>query len=164
MKFNNEEEFRRWIVAELPKYLGQEWTVLQGKNVSDIVMCWNSEIRPLIMFIEAKYHKAKHGRIGFGGGKGKGYQTELLLKKPLYTEKYLRWIVADQDSEQCLLFDNDDVRNNCAKQIRAGKHNNFTSGLFKKNRNLCFNLREAARRIAAWAKENQLKHSTDSSG
>lgn len=161
MKFNNEEEFRRWIVKKLPQHLEQDWKVLHGKNVSDIVLCWDRESQPLIMFVEVKYHKTKHGRIGFGDGKGRGYQTELLIKKPMYTEKYLRWIVADQDSEQCLFFTNDDVRKNCAGEIKQGKHNNFTSKLFEKNKNICFNFNEAPQHIAEWARLNEIKHSKD---
>jgi hypothetical protein len=64
--FSNEEEFRRWIVAKLPTHLGQEWTVLLGKNLSDIVLCWNRDTMPLILFVEVKYHRANHGRIGIG--------------------------------------------------------------------------------------------------
>ncbi len=152
MKFKNEEEFRRWIVEELPNHLGKEWIVLQGKNVSDIVLCWNNADQPLLIFIEAKYHKARHGRIGFGDGKGRGYQTEVLLKRPAYLEKYLRWIIADQDSGQCLFFTNDDVRSNCAGEIRQGKQNNFTARLFDKNTDQCFDVAETPRVIADWAK------------
>ena len=72
MKFNNEEDFRKWIISKLPNYLTEGWVILRGKNVSDIVLCWNDEVAPLIMFIETKYHKSKHGRIGFGDNKGKG--------------------------------------------------------------------------------------------
>lgn len=73
MKFNSEEEFRQWVASELPKHLAQGWTVMHGKNVSDIVLCWDDEIHPLILFVEAKYHKTSHGRIGFGNASGKGY-------------------------------------------------------------------------------------------
>jgi hypothetical protein len=153
MKFNNEEEFRQWIVGQLPHLLGDRWLVLHGKNVSDIVLCRNDAMAPLILFVEAKYHKASHGRIGFGNQSGKGYQTEILLRKPLYLEKYLRWIVADAESEQFLFFTNDDVRNNCAGEIKEGKQNNFTNGLFEKNRARLFNLENAPTVIAEWAKE-----------
>jgi hypothetical protein len=150
--FSNEEEFRRWIVAKLPTHLGQEWTVLLGKNLSDIVLCWNRDTMPLILFVEVKYHRANHGRIGIGSGKGKGYQAEFLLKKPLYLERNLRWVVADQESEKCLFFDNDDVRENSAGQIQDGKQNNFTKNVFEKKDSLCFSLEEAPRRIAEWAR------------
>lgn len=155
MKFNNEEEFRGWIVAELPKLLGNEWMVLQGKNVADIVLCYNGENRPLILFIEAKYHKTSHGRIHLGGAKGRGFQVEFLIKRPLYIEKYLRWIVADQDSERCLFFNNADVRENCAGEIKQGKHNNFTNRLFEKSMSRDFDIGDAPRRIADWAKTCQ---------
>jgi hypothetical protein len=153
MKFNNEEDFRRWIVSELSKLLGEEWVVLHGKNVSDLVLCRNDLKQPLILFIEAKYHKSAHGRIGFGSASGKGYQPEILLKRPLYLERYLRWIIADQDSERCLFFTNNDVRNNCAGEIKGGKQNNFTNGLFDKNKSRCFPLIDAPQRITIWAKE-----------
>jgi hypothetical protein len=155
MKFNNEEEFRQWVAAELPKHLGQRWTVLHGKNVSDIVLCRDDDTQPLILFVEVKYHKTSHGRIGFGNASGRGYQTEILLKRPFYLERYLRWLVTDQDSEQCLFFSNDDVRNNCAGEIKEGKQNNFTSGLFEKNRTRCFKLADAPQQIAKWAKGEQ---------
>ncbi len=152
MKFENEEKFRRWIVAELPTFLNESWIVIFGKNISDIVLCWNNIDNPLLLFIEVKYHKSSHGRIGFGDGKGLGYQTELLLKSPAYTERYMRWIIGDQDSCKCLLFENNDVRENCAGEIKTGKQNNFTNGLFKKNASICFDLPDSPRRIAEWAK------------
>lgn len=152
MKFNNEEEFRQWIVTELPNHLSQRWIVLHGKNVSDIVLCQEDDTQPLILFVEVKYHKTSHGRIGLGNASGKGYQTEILLKRPLYLERYLRWLVTDQDSEQCLLFTSDDVRKNCAREIKEGKQNNFISGLFGKNRSRCFALADAPQQIAKWAK------------
>lgn len=153
MKFKNEEEFRKWIVEELPKHLEKNWVVLHGKNVSDIILCRNDQANPLILFVEAKYHKSAHGRIGFGNASGKGYQTEILLKRPLYLERYLRWIVADEDSERCLFFTNNGVRENCAGEIKEGKQNNFTFGLFDKNETHCFTLTDAPQRIAKWADE-----------
>jgi len=108
----------------------------------------------LILFVETKYHKFANGRIGFGNASGKGYQTEILRKRPLYLEKCLRWIVVDQDSERCLFFTNQDVRRNCAGgKISEGKQNYFTPGLFYKNKAFCFKLDDAPRRIAKWAKQ-----------
>jgi hypothetical protein len=155
MTFNNEEEYRQWIATELPNHLGQEWTILYGKNVSDIVLCLDSDTQPLILFVEVKYHKTSHGRIGFGNAAGKGYQTEILLKRPIYLERYLRWLITDQDSEQSLLFTNEDVRNNCAGEIKEGKQNNFTNQLFKKNKTRCFKLEDAPQQIAKWVKGEQ---------
>lgn len=152
MKFKNEEEFRLWILRELPSHLSDRWLVLHGKNVSDIVLYRNDDQAPLILFVEAKYHKASHRRIGFGNQSGKGYQPEILLKKPAYLEKYLRWIIADEESGMCLFFSNDDVRKNCVGEIKEGKQNNFTSGLFEKNRTRLFTLTDIPRVIAEWAK------------
>lgn len=151
MKFVNEKEFREWIVIEVSKLLDENWVVLHGKNVSDVVLCKNDQSRPLMLFVEAKYHQTKHRRTGFGNGSGAGYQPEILLKRPLYLEKYMRWIIVDQDSERCLLLANSDVRNNCAREIKEGKQNNFTRGLFNKNEANCFNIVEVPLRIAEWA-------------
>ena len=65
----------------------------------------------------------------------------------------MRWLVCDHDSERCLFFTNEDVRNNCAGRIEEGKQNNFTNRLFDKNKSRCFSLIEAPLKIIKWAKE-----------
>jgi hypothetical protein len=107
---------------------------------------------PLILFVEVKYHKAAHGRIGFGDGAGKGYQPEILRKKPEYLERYMRWLIADNESKTCLFFRNKEVRENSAGPIKKGKQNNFKSGLFKNNSNGRFDITEAPKVVSEWAK------------
>jgi hypothetical protein len=153
MKFENEEDFRQWLVSQISVLVGEKWSILHGKNVSDVVLCKNDKIQPLILFVEVKYHKSTHGRIGFGNGSGKGYQPEILLKEPLYLEKYMRWVIADDNSERCLLFTNNDVRNNCAGRIEEGKQNNFTNRLFDQNKAFSFAISDAPLHIAEWVRQ-----------
>ncbi len=151
MKFENEEDFRSWIHEELSKQLGEKWIVLHAKNVSDIIVCRNASEKPFAAFIEVKYHKSMHGRIGFGSGKGKGFQPEILERGPLYFEKYMRWVIADNDSEKYLFFSNAEVRKNSAGgKIEKGKQNNFVYGLFEKNANITSHISDCPLRVAEW--------------
>lgn len=153
MDFKNEEDFRRWLVDEVSIFLGNKWIVLQGKNVSDIVIFNNESDRPSMLFVEVKYHKSSHGRIGFGNSNGEGYQVEILMRRPLYLEKNLRWLIANQDLGQCLFLTNDDIRNNAAGEIAKGKQNNLSSGLFESNKDKLLNFTGAVKVIVNWAKD-----------
>jgi hypothetical protein len=157
MSFLNEMAFRQWLVDELSKYLMTPWQILRGKNLADIILCYDDQTRPLILFIEVKYHKVRHGRIGFGNGEGLGYQPEILQKKPAFLERYMRWLIADDISNTCLFFTNGEVRNNCAANIREDKQNNFVYNLFEKNRELLFPIDDAPELISKWASLCQSK-------
>jgi hypothetical protein len=42
MAFKNEDKFRRQLIKEIGAHLGNDWMVLCGKNVSDVVLCFNN--------------------------------------------------------------------------------------------------------------------------
>lgn len=113
-------------------------------------MCYNDSNQSFIAFIEVKYHKSSHGRIGFGNGQGQGFQPEILKKRPNYFEKYMRWVIASSESSLCLFFSNEDVRNNCANKIEEGKQNNFTNNLFEKNKSMAFKIEKIPSTIVDW--------------
>lgn len=126
--------------------------VFRGKNVSDIVIFKQDSHAPLILFIEVKYHKAKHGRISIGGAGGAGYQPEYLQRKPDYLERYLRWLVADEETQQCVWLTNEDVRKYAANGIATGKHNNFGNRLFKDSTIPRFALADSPQHVSDWIK------------
>ena len=52
----------------------KDFTLLESKNIADIIICRN-KIKPKIYFIEVKYYSSKKrkGGVGFGDNKGKGF-------------------------------------------------------------------------------------------
>lgn len=54
-----------------------EFELFNFKKAVDILIAKNGEA-PELFFIEIKYHKKNHGRLGFGQGKGGGFQPEVL--------------------------------------------------------------------------------------
>jgi len=150
-KFSSEEHFREWLIEELCETLPEDWQLLRSKNVSDIILCHGNDY-PVACFLEVKYHKSNHRRIGFGNGRGKGFQPEILIKRPIYFERNMRWIIANEKGD-CLFFDNNDVRNNSAGgSVSHDKQNNFVSKLFEKNQSKCFRILDCAEKICKWLK------------
>lgn len=131
LPFTSEDQLRVWLVSELSKALpATEWKVLQGKNVADIVVCFEGQPRVLMLFIEVKYHKKQKDRIGIGGMGGSGYQPEYLGKKPAYLERYLKWLVVSKLTGIAVWMSNDEVRANLLRRQLAAKANNLSPGVF----------------------------------
>ena len=132
-KFEKEEQFRDWLQKELRRKLDHpdsKYIVLDSKNVSDILICKECSSMPIVALVEVKYFKRSYGRIGIGDGEGKGFQPEILIKKPAYFEKYMRWLVASED-DVAVFVDNETVRKFAAGgRIEKGKHNNIQTTIF----------------------------------
>jgi len=133
MNFAKEDKFREWLCDKLTSRLpSSDWKVLKGKNVADILICYQNQARPLLLFLEVKYYTKKKGRIGISDGKGEGYQVEYLTNKVDYLEKYLQWIIGDQESNSYLFLTNEEIRRYAsAKKIEKGKQNNLSLAQLK---------------------------------
>ena len=99
---------------------------LESKKVVDIVICRDGKT-PGLFFLEIKYYKKRYGRLALGGGVGKGFQPEIVRKKPRYFEKHLRWILATEEYPEAgiLLVDSATIRQFAAGRELAKKHNNI---------------------------------------
>lgn len=148
MRFESEGSFRKWLVAGLRQRLLYPATVLESKNVSDVVICIDPRSGPRALFIEVKYAKESSGRIGVGDGGGGGYQPEILTKRPAYFESYTRWLIAAYDG-WAVFVDNNGVRKHAVGgDVRKGKQNNIRDSVFEDD--LCFPIDESVERVAQW--------------
>ena len=109
-----------------------DFTLLDNKDVTDIIICRNINI-PKIFFIEVKYYTNKKGRIGFGNPDGSGFQPEVLRKTPKYFENSFIWIFKKENDDGYYVLNNND----CLNYISGGsigevggKQNNFQVKLF----------------------------------
>ena len=153
MIFTSEENFRQWLISQTTPLLGASWRILSSKNVSDIIFANSDATKPVALFLEVKYHKINHARIGFGDANGNGFQSEILMKSPLYFEHHMRWIIGDEKSGKCLFFTNKDVRENAAaKSIKYGKQNNFRNELFTKCSQQAFDISMSPIMVFQWSK------------
>lgn len=90
-----EAELREIITTNiLPK--SNSLVLMESKKAVDILICKNGD-RPQLYFIEVKFHRKHHGRLGFGSGAGIGFQPEILMKNPDYFHQNMRWIIGDDD-------------------------------------------------------------------
>lgn len=95
MPFSNEFQFESYIRHLIGTHIttiNKNIFALTNKKAVDIVICKDG-VEPHLYFLEVKFHMKKHGRLGFGGGKGSGFQPEILTKRPSYFERNLRWVV-----------------------------------------------------------------------
>lgn len=77
-----------------------DFILLENKDVVDIVIL-NDKTQKLF-FIELKFFKKSHLRLGTGSEYGKGFQIEILERKFAYFESNLRWILATEDDNHWL--------------------------------------------------------------
>src|SRR5262249_25800011 len=84
------ELIRRHATAHDPAF-----HALRNKKAVDIIICKDSP-PPQLFFLEIKFHRDHHGRLGFGGSKGGGFQPEIVGSRPAYFETHLRWILASE--------------------------------------------------------------------
>ena len=130
---NSETEFEnliRQIIEQDILTKKPDLLLLTNKKAVDIVICKNKPT-PTLFFLEIKYHKNNHGRLGFGQGKGGGFQPEILTKRPDFFETNLRWILGSEDSEHFYFVNNIEL----SKHIQGGsvgkKFNGIKKSLFK---------------------------------
>lgn len=88
--------------------MDRDLVMIQNKKAVDILICRNGK-KPALYFIEIKYHKINHGRLGTGHGKGGGIQPELLKLQPDYFKKQMRWILGAESYEGYWILDNQDL-------------------------------------------------------
>lgn len=151
--FENESAFRNWLCEELCSQFGEEWRVVMGKNVADILVSRQDEGRPVLIFLEVKYHKKIHGRISIGNQGGTGYQMEYLLNKMPYLERYLRWVVGDEASDAALILTNEQVRMYPSGGLRVGKQNNLQKKIFREMRPSLIKMAELPERLVKTIRE-----------
>ena len=63
IQFNNEDELRDWLLNEVRNRISGEslnFQVLESKNITDIVICKESE-PPALVLIEVKLYKGSSG-------------------------------------------------------------------------------------------------------
>jgi len=132
MKFENEAGFethlRELIASEI---VDSNHVILDYKTVADIIICRNGT-KPGIFFIEVKYFQLSKGRLGFGNNKGSGIQPEVLVKKPIYLESNLRWLLSSDahDGNGYWFVTSDVLREYVAGGNIGEKQNNIQEILF----------------------------------
>src|SRR5688572_1362357 len=95
-RFASEAEVERYIRSLIQEHitrLSPELYALRNKKAVDILICREGD-QPALFFIEVKYHQLAHGRLGFGGKEGGGFQPEIVKGAPRYFEENLRWVLA----------------------------------------------------------------------
>lgn len=131
MDFLSESEFEKYIRQEvistaLPNNL---YALFNFKKAVDILVAYNGA-NAKVFFIEIKYHKLHHGRLGFGGSKGSGFQPEVLNLRPKYFESNLRWILGKEGSTEFWFLTNEQLGKYIAGGLIGEKHNNIQNRLF----------------------------------
>jgi hypothetical protein len=135
--FQNEAELEKYIRNAIAKISRANLTIrlLENKGLTDIVACRDGN-KPTVFFLEVKYYQKSHGRLGFGGKDGGGFQPEVVLKKPRYFERKLRWLLASKEhSEKGILFiDSATIRKHLSGGKVGLKFNNIKTSIFTKEK------------------------------
>ena len=134
MQFKTEAELEKYIrklIANRITKKNKNIYALKNKKAVDILICRDGR-KPMLFFIEVKYHRKAHGRLGFGGGKGGGFQPEIVSRKPRYFEKNLRWIMASEEHPNTgvLFLDSETVRKHISGGEVGEKFNNIQKRIF----------------------------------
>lgn len=112
------------IISHTPNLM-----LLEIQKTTDIVICRNGA-DPQIFFLEIKYYHPSHGRLGFGHANGKGFQPEILRKKPAFFQTNMRWIIGSLENENYYFVDNGTI----LKYVSGGeigyKQNNIQTKIF----------------------------------
>lgn len=138
MTYRNESEFEAYLRTVIEEHITKanpSIYALKNKKAVDILICKDTP-KPELFFIEVKFHQTKHGRLGFGSGKGGGFQPEIVRTKPAYFESNLRWILASEEHEpgKILFLTSTVVRKHLAGGKVAEKFNNFQKKIFREER------------------------------
>lgn len=136
MNFDNEKNFeeylRETIIAPLLKN-HSEYYLMKSKKAVDILICKNGE-KPALFFIEVKYHRHSHGRLGFGHAKGGGFQPELLINNPSYFHSNMRWILGVEEKDGYLFLTNDEITQSVNGGKVEEKYNGIRIKIFKEQK------------------------------
>lgn len=150
--FNSETEFEAYLRELIQSRIcskNPDLQLFKNKKAVDILICRNGK-KPKLFFIEVKFHKKSHGRMGFGGTKGSGFQPEIVATEPKYFENNLRWILGyEEDNKTNMQF----VSSGVIRQYLSGgkvgeKHNNIQNKIFKEVEG--FDEDGLLKQLAAW--------------
>ena len=150
VQFLKEDEFRDWVQKELELRLAvTHYVVLKSKNVNDIVVCIQREDESIALFVEVKYFTASKGRLGLGDGDGKGFQPEILTRRPTYFEKHVRWLIGSEQG-RAVLVSSDQLRRHAVGGVfKEGKQNNIQPSVLGPE-NQPFPMEESPAEVAKW--------------
>lgn len=132
MEFNSEKEFEAYIrnlIAQRIISKNKDLILLENKKAVDIIIC-KERPRAELFFIEIKFHIKKHGRLGFGSAKGRGFQPEILNRRPKYFEKNMRWIISAEHSEGIYFLTNKEILEYISGNQIGEKFNNIKNSIF----------------------------------
>lgn len=130
---NNEGEFEKHVRQDiLVQIIGgnENYKLFNFKKAVDILIARNGQDSKLF-FIEIKYHKNSHKRLGFGQSKGSGFQPELLKHSTDYFENNLKWILGNENSERYWLVDNATIRRYLNGNFVGDKYNGIKLRFFE---------------------------------
>jgi len=131
------EAYIRHLIQEHVTKLDRRIYALRNKKAVDIIVCRDTP-QPQLFFIEVKYHKSNHGRLGFGGGKGGGFQPEIVSQKPAYFETNLRWALASEvhEPDKVLFLASEVLRQYLSGGKVGEKFNNIQAKVFREQPSL----------------------------
>jgi hypothetical protein len=150
MSFQNEREFEahiREIISKTILPLDRDLVMIQNKKAVDILICRNGK-KPALYFIEIKYYKTNHGRLGTGHGKGGGIQPEILKLQPDYFKKQMRWILGAESHEGYWMLNNQELTTFIAGSAIGEKYNNIQTRLFREEQ--AFTERQFIKSLKDW--------------
>ena len=150
---NSESEFEshiRNLISEKIIKTNSDFHILKNKKAVDMIICSEHNYTHRIFFIKIKYHKNNHGRLGIGSGKGKGFQPEILSKRPLYFENNLRWVIGSENSENYFFLNNTELLTFIKDGIIEEKYNNIQKKIFKTS--IAHTKEELIEKIKTWLK------------
>jgi hypothetical protein len=150
MIFKNEKEFEAHIRHLITKHvlpLNKDLVLIRNKKAVDVLICRNGK-KPALYFIEIKYHRINHGRLGTGHGKGGGIQPEILQLQPDYFKKQMRWILGSEDKEGYWILSNWEIMQYVAKGAIGEKYNNIQMKLFREKKP--FTERQFIKELKGW--------------
>ena len=135
MEFKSETEFELYLRGLIQKRICDnhpELILFDNKKAVDILICRNGE-SPALFFLEVKYHKKSHGRLGFGSSSGVGFQPEIISKAPDYFESNLHWLISGEGHiENGIIFTSSSVIRQYLSGGEVGqKFNNIQQRIFK---------------------------------
>lgn len=154
MRFQTEAELEQYIRELIAKRITRKngnIYALRNKKAVDIVVCRDGR-KPALFFIEVKYHRKAHGRLGFGSRRGGGFQPEIVSTKPDYFERNLRWIMASEEfpNRGVFFFDSETVRKYVAGGAVGEKFNNIQKRIFSQV--VGYKREELVKKLKEWLK------------
>lgn len=140
MNYEDEREFEASIRKQIKNKITKPHPgiyALENKKAVDIILCKDTP-KPSLYFLEVKFHKQNHGRLGFGHSKGGGFQPELLKLRPTFFERNLRWVLASEIHQPGRIWfvDSETIRAFVAGGEVGPKFNNIQTKLFKEHPSL----------------------------